>query len=84
MKEFSTMKKKIGIAFIVLSFVLWILIPVIPFLSLSGAVKTAIVSGLFIGGEVFFWLGALLAGKDIVKTFIQKYWRKKEKDDDVS
>jgi hypothetical protein len=84
MKEFSTMKKKIGIVFIVLSFVLWILIPVIPFLSLSGAVKTAIVSGLFIGGEVFFWLGALLAGKDIVKTFIQKYWRKKEKDDDVS
>jgi hypothetical protein len=84
MKEFSTMKKKVGIAFIVLSFVLWILIPVIPFLSLSGAVKTAIVSGLFIGGEVFFWLGALLAGKDIVKTFIQKYWRKKEKDDDVS
>jgi hypothetical protein len=84
MKEFSTMKKKVGIAFIVLSFVLWILIPVIPFLSLSGAVKTAIVSGLFIGGEVFFWLGALLAGKDIIKTFIQKYWRKKEKDDDVS
>ncbi|MCM3733315.1 transporter suffix domain-containing protein [Fictibacillus nanhaiensis] len=78
------MKKKIGIVFIVLSFVLWILIPVIPFLSLSGAVKTAIVSGLFIGGEVFFWLGALLAGKDIVKTFIQKYWRKKEKDDDAS
>lgn len=78
------MKKKIGIIFIVLSFVLWLLIPVIPFLSFSAGLKTAIVSGLFIGGEVFFWLGALLAGKDIVQKFIQKYWRKKDKGDDVS
>ncbi|KZE68851.1 hypothetical protein AWM68_00830 [Fictibacillus phosphorivorans] len=77
------MKKKIGIIFIVLSFVLWLFIPVIPFLSFSAGLKTAIVSGLFIGGEVSFWLGALLAGKDIVKKFIQKYWRKKDKDDDV-
>jgi ABC-type transport system involved in cytochrome c biogenesis permease component len=84
MKEFSAMKKKIGIIFIVLSFVLWILIPIIPFLSFSAAAKTAIVSGLFIGGEVFFWFGALLAGKDIVKKFIRKYWRKKEKEDDLS
>ncbi len=78
------MKKKIGITFIVLSFVLWILIPVIPFLSFGAGLKTAIVSGLFIGGEVFFWLGALLTGKDIVKKFIQKYWRKKDKNDDVT
>jgi ABC-type transport system involved in cytochrome c biogenesis permease component len=78
------MKKKIGIIFIILSFVLWIFIPIIPFLSLSAAAKTGIVSGLFIGGEVFFWLGALLAGKDIVKKFIQKYRRKKEKEEDPS
>lgn len=78
------MKKKTGIIFIILSFFLWIFIPIIPFLSLSAAVKTGIVSGLFIGGEVFFWLGALLAGKDIVKKFIQKYWHKKEKEDDPS
>lgn len=78
------MKKKTGIIFVILSFVLWILIPIIPFLSFSGGVKTAIVSGLFIGGEVFFWLGALLAGKDIVKKFIQKYWRKKDKDNNGS
>jgi hypothetical protein len=78
------MKKKIGIIFIILSFVLWIFIPIIPFLSFSAAIKTAIVSGLFIGGEVFFWLGALLAGKDIVKKFINKYLRKKERDDDAS
>jgi ABC-type transport system involved in cytochrome c biogenesis permease component len=78
------MKKKTGIIFIILSFVLWIFIPIIPFLSFSAAAKTGIVSGLFIGGEVFFWLGALLAGKDIAKKFIQKYWRKKEKEDDLS
>ncbi|RZT23952.1 MULTISPECIES: transporter suffix domain-containing protein [Fictibacillus] len=78
------MKKKTGIILIVLSFVLWICIPIIPFLSLSAAAKTGIVSALFIGGEVFFWLGALLAGKDIVKKFIQKYWRKKAKEDDPS
>ncbi|MBY6037764.1 transporter suffix domain-containing protein [Fictibacillus nanhaiensis] len=79
------MKKKAGIVLIVLSFVLWIFIPIVPFLSLSTGMKTAIVSGLFIAGEVTFWLGALLAGKDIVKKFIQKYLRKKEKsNDDVS
>ncbi|MGD6963683.1 transporter suffix domain-containing protein [Fictibacillus phosphorivorans] len=78
------MKKKIGIIFIILSFVLWILIPVIPFLSFGAGLKTAIVSGLFIGGEVFFWLGALLAGKDIMKNFIKKYWRRDKKDDDLS
>ncbi|MCM3720034.1 transporter suffix domain-containing protein [Fictibacillus phosphorivorans] len=79
------MKKKIGIVMIILSFVLWVFIPIIPFLTLSAAIKTGIVSGLIIGGEVLFWLGALLAGKDIVKNFIQKFWRKKKnKEDDPS
>jgi hypothetical protein len=78
------MKRKTGIVLIILSFVLWLLIPVIPFLKLSAGLKTAFVSGLFIGGEVFFWFGALLAGKDIVKNVIRKLWRKKEEGDDNS
>jgi hypothetical protein len=75
------LKKSLGIVFIVISFILWIFIPVVPFLSFSGTTKTVIVTILVIGGEVTFWIGALLAGKDIVKKFIRNIRDKMKKEE---
>jgi hypothetical protein len=76
------MKKSLGIILIITSFVLWALILGVPFLSFTGTTKTVLVTILVIAGEVTFWLGALLAGKDIVKRFIQNILKRMKKEED--
>ncbi len=55
----------LGIAFILLSWVFWGLIMVVPLLNL-GLRKTSIaIAILFIGSNIF-WPGVILAGKELV------------------
>ena len=70
--------KSIGIVLIVISFLLWGGIFVVSFLSLSTSVKITVVGILAIAGEVFFWVGSVIAGKEIVKNFIKKIFKKQE------
>ncbi|WNB91261.1 transporter suffix domain-containing protein [Bacillus sp. NEB1478] len=76
------MKKSLGIILIITSFILWGFILVVPFLSFSGTTKTVLVTILVIAGEITFWLGAIFAGKDIVKRFIQNIWQRMKKEED--
>ncbi|MDR7071353.1 transporter suffix domain-containing protein [Fictibacillus barbaricus] len=76
------MKKSLGILLIIASFILWGFILVVPFMSFSGTTKTVFVTILVITGEVTFWLGALLAGKDMVKRFIQNIWKRLKKEEE--
>lgn len=69
--------KRIGIVLIVMSFVLWGGIIVVSFLGLSNSVKITVDGILLITGEVFFWVGSVFAGKEIVKNFIKKNFIKK-------
>lgn len=61
--------KRLGILLVVLSFVLYGLIFVLPFLPLSGPAKLAAVPVLALLGELTFWPGGALLGKDIVTRY---------------
>lgn len=60
----------LGIGLIVLSVVLWLLIPPVYWLPVSTWWKGAIVAGLFIAAEIAFWVGSVMAG-----THFARKWR---------
>ena len=73
---------KIGLLLIISSVTIWVLSPIlIPFLPLTNGVKAISITVSLITGEVIFWIGALMVGKEaaskIRKSFNPKNWRKK-------
>jgi hypothetical protein len=81
-------KIKWGIALIVLACVLFLLIPVVPFLSVDGKTKITISTVLFVLGVITFWGGGLLVGKELFtkyKAYLNpKNWFKKKQGLDES
>ena len=65
------MGKKLGIILIVISFILWIFILGAPWLPISNALKVSMVAIFIILGEIFFWGGTILVGKDMIKKYKQ-------------
>lgn len=75
--------KYLGLGLIVLSTLLYICVFVIPFTSLSLKVKAVMVPALVVAGEVTFWVGAVLVGKELVMKYRSRlnprnWFRKKE------
>lgn len=60
------MKKTLGYILFILSFVVWGVIALLPFLDITKAEVASFTTILIIAGEVFFWLSLLLLGKDFV------------------
>ncbi|RFU71499.1 hypothetical protein D0469_01280 [Peribacillus saganii] len=75
---------KLGWLFIIISCLCWLLIAIIPFLPFSTGVKAVSVTASIVLAEVFFWIGALLVGKEVVtkyKSYMNpKNWRMKKED----
>jgi hypothetical protein len=65
------MSKKLGVILIIISFILWIFILAAPFLEITTTLKAAIVGIFVVLGEIFFWGGTVLVGKDIVKKYME-------------
>jgi len=74
--------KIMGIILIVLSFIMWGGIFVLPLTNLTEGIKVSVGGLLVILGEVFFWSGSLLVGKNIVKNFYKKFLNKIHKQQD--
>jgi hypothetical protein len=58
-----------GIGLIVLSFILYGGILLLPFAPLSLELKGSAVMGLVIAGEGSIWIGALLVGKEVASKY---------------
>ena len=58
---------RVGLGLIAASFLLWVPLPALPFLSLDLADKAMIGGGLALVAEVAFWGGALLAGPEAAR-----------------
>ncbi len=85
MKNSRTMKI-MGIASIVMSCVVWLIIPAMPWIPISKSAKIIATTALVISGEVFFWGGGLILGREVVKKFRDrlnplKWFRRKKVDD---
>lgn len=74
---------KIGIVLMIISVPLFLSLPVIPFLDWETKTKVTTSTVFLIAGEVLFWSGGLLVGKELFtkyKSFLNpKSWFKKSK-----
>jgi hypothetical protein len=74
-----SIKFKIGLILIVVSAIPFLTIAVVPFLDLKSGVKITISTILLIIGEIMFWSGGLLLGKELFtkyKTYFNpKNWK---------
>lgn len=68
--ENKSLTFKAGLVLIALAVLCWVFMLIIPFLAFSTKIKAALVTFALIVGEVFFWIGAVLAGKDTVKKYL--------------
>jgi hypothetical protein len=58
------MRKGFGYFFVIISFLPWAAIAALPFFDISIGMAAGITTGLLIGGEVSFFLGLALLGKE--------------------
>jgi hypothetical protein len=63
---------KLGLFLAIGSVIPWLLLLVLPFLPLSLAERAMLAAGLLVMAEVMFWVGAVLAGQEVVRRFRQK------------
>jgi len=75
---------KWGIVLLIICVLAFLAIPVIPFLSIGNGAKVTISAILFVIGEVTFWAGALLLGKELLSKYTSrlnpKNWFKRNSD----
>jgi hypothetical protein len=62
---------KLGIVLAIGSVIPWLLLFALPFLPLSLTERAMGVAGLLVIAEVMFWVGAVLAGQEVVRRFRQ-------------
>jgi len=65
----KSLLKKIGIALVILSCVLYGGLFIVPFIPCSVATKAIISTSLVISGEASFWIGGIILGKELVSKF---------------
>ena len=58
---------RVGAVLLGLSLVLWLPLPIIPFLSITTGAKASAAGGLVVVAEIIFWLGAVLAGPEAAR-----------------
>ncbi|MBO9129072.1 transporter suffix domain-containing protein [Bacillus sp. 165] len=72
---------KAGGILVILSFVFYGGLLLVPFLPVSTATKVTISASLVILGEISIWLGGLILGKEIINKYKNKFnmFRKRKK-----
>ena len=82
--DFRKWKLRFGLGLIIFSVLVFLLLFTIPFLSLELKLKLALTPILLVAGEVMFWMGIVLIGKDVYQTFKAKLkagaWRTSKQD----
>ena len=79
------LKFRLGIILISVSVAFFLIIFAIPFIPMNLKVKVALTTTLVVVGEVSFWVGTLLIGKEVYKKFMANLksgeWLEKKKKD---
>jgi hypothetical protein len=85
-KKKNAVLYKIGIGMISISFLLWLVPVIAPFLNITSALKATLIAGALIAAEIIFWIGVVFVGKEVAAKyrgyFNPRNWRKKQKDKD--
>lgn len=59
----------LGFALLALAFLMWVLVPVVLLLPLSGAQKGWATAALLVAGEVAFWASAVFLGREVIRRY---------------
>lgn len=72
----SGMKRntKIALWLVVVSCAFWAGLLVVPFLGVEGSTRKWIVVGLIVAGELTFWIGVLIVGREVMLRHRHKLW----------
>jgi hypothetical protein len=65
----SRVNSKLGVMLVLISGILWVAVLAVPFLAATVATKAAITASLLVASEAAFWLGILLAGKELAQRY---------------
>ncbi len=65
----KSLKFKVGIALMILCVVAFLLIPFVPFLNFGRNIKITISTILLVIGEISFWSGGILLGKELLSKY---------------
>jgi hypothetical protein len=79
MKANKRLLRVTGFVILIISCILFILIPVVPWFGFSAARVAGIATGLLISGEILFYLSLFILGKEFyskIKSKI-KFWKPK-------
>lgn len=80
-KRRKSISYKIGMGLLMLAIICWLLAAIVPMSPFLLTTKASLITGAFIIGEILFWIGALLVGKEVAakfKSFLNpKNWRLK-------
>jgi hypothetical protein len=68
-------RARLGIALIILSFVVWIMIFVVPFLPLTRGAKWTVGLVLWLGSYACWFLGLYLAGREVAGPIVNWLWK---------
>ena len=83
--DIKKLKFRLGIILISVSVTFFLIIFALPFISMDLKFKIALSTTLIIIGEVSFWVGTILIGKEVYKRFMAKLksgeWLEKKKAD---
>ncbi len=75
-------KFRLGLILIAIAVLIFLMLFALPFLSISLKLKLTLTPVFLVAGEVTFWLGILLVGKDVYLKFKEKLtstdWRGKK------
>lgn len=60
---------KLGLFLVILSCLLFLTLPLIPFLNMDGKAKITVSTIVFIIAEITFWTGGILLGKELFTKY---------------
>jgi hypothetical protein len=80
-------KFRLGIILIFVSVMIFLMLFALPFLSMDLKIKIGLSTSFIIAGEVAFWIGIILIGKEVYLKLKAKLlsgeWLEKKKNDDI-
>jgi hypothetical protein len=78
----SPWSRWLGAGILILSFAFYGSLLLLPFLPITGGMKATGVPVLIVLGEVAFWIGGILLGKEVVARYRHflnpRYWRRQK------
>lgn len=86
MKTKKELFKIAGYIILSISCLLFIMIPVVPWLHFSARQSAGIAAGLLIAGEILFYLSLIILGQSFYNKLKAKlkFWKSKTRDSDIS